>query len=117
MESAPSSRRSDRQSQFRQEGEAMVSAWRASGLSMRAYAQQSGVSERRLGLWRRRLLARSSATESSVTPSSLFVPVTAAAASAPGCGLAVVFADQIRIEVTRDTDLSLLRATVAALRC
>ena len=52
-----SENRLDQQARYRREGEAMVAGWQSSGLSMAAYARASGVSERRLGLWRRRLSA------------------------------------------------------------
>ena len=54
------------------EGEAMVGAWQASGVSMRAYAQQVGINERRFSLWRRRLAPQEeTAAASQVVPVSV----------------------------------------------
>ena len=40
----------------------MIGAWQASGLSVRTYAQQAGINERRLSLWHRRLATPEEAT-------------------------------------------------------
>ena len=112
MDAEQSEKRGNQLARWRAEGEAMVAAWQASGLSMRAYAQQAGISERRLGLWRRRLTNEDSAP--AADPASGFVSVSV---TSPSDGVEVLVGDDVRIVVTAATDLSLLRQTVAALRC
>ena len=92
--------------QQRAEGAEMVAAWRSSGLSMRAYAKQAGLSERRLGLWKRRLEpADTVATHASSDPSaSAFVPVSV---SASNHGLEVVIDERVIVRVAPDCDLGL----------
>lgn len=99
--------------QQREEGQAMVASWRASGLSMRAYALRAGISERRLGLWRRRLERSAGNAPAENDDASVFVPVTVQ----DRVGLDVIIDDRIRIRVDPGSDLDLLRRTVAALRC
>lgn len=115
MESEQGNSRQSQLVRWRSEGAAMVAAWEASGLSMRAYAQQAGISERRLGLWRRRLAKGLADQTPARAPDSGFVPVTTIDASSTG--LAVIIDEHIRIAVTASTDLALLQQTVAALRC
>lgn len=96
----------------------MVEAWQASGLSMRAYAMQNGISERRLGLWRRRLLGPRRERGRGPSPADgdgAFVPV--AVADAPTATLDVVIDGRVTVRVHRGCDLELLAQTVAALRC
>lgn len=94
--------------QCRSEGAAMVAAWRESGLSMRAYAREHGLNERRLGLWRRKL-------EAELSPESAegFIPVTVSDTDT----LVVVVNDHVKIEVHTQSDMTLLRRTVSALTC
>lgn len=82
---------------------------------MRAFARQSGISERRLGLWRRRLECPSAAEAGAAEPlaGSGFIPVQLQRPS----GLEIVLGEGVRIRVESDSDLDLLRRTVAALRC
>ena len=99
----------------REEGEAMVAAWKTSGLSMRAYAQAHGLNERRLGAWRRRLAPeeKPETDVSSERDHHTFIPVTVRDTDA----LTVVVNDHVHIRVESGSDLSLLRRTVAALTC
>ena len=109
MTSSDHKNRTTQQSRYHEEGEAMVAAWESSGLSMAAFARQEGINVRRLGLWRRRLKGSVGDTDHT----SGFVPVSV---TAPG-SLDVIIDEHIRIRVSSETDLGLLRATVSALRC
>ena len=97
----------------RAEGQRIVTAWRSSGLSMRAYAQRAGISERRLGLWRRRLEDRSTDDGSAISTEATFVPVTVSDTAA----LEVVIDERVCIRVKPDCDMRLLARVAAALRC
>ncbi len=95
-------------------GQALVSAWQASGLPQAAFARRQGVSAQRLSYWRLRLGQRGKGVAMS---GAGFVEIPSAAAIAPiGNGIVVVEVSAgVRVHVACGFDPVLLRAVVSAL--
>lgn len=98
----------ERQRRSRAAGQALLSGWRASGLSMRDYARQIGVKPQRISYWRLRLAG----SEVPVPAAEAgFVELTA---SMPSPGV-VVEVGSARVRVAPGFDPGLLSAVVSAL--
>ena len=90
---------------------ATVSAWRASGLSVREYCRRHGVAESSFHFWRRELRERE-ATSSPPTPTT-FVPVTVLPAAEPVASSATL---AVEVRCPSGHVVSLPNADVATLR-
>ena len=94
------------------EGQAAVTAWRASGLSQRAWCRQSGVSDKRLSYWKSQVDQDPlPAAEPEAAPSG-FVAVVAAEQKPRWLRVSV---GAVTVEVAPDFDARHLRAVVEAL--
>jgi len=82
------------------DGRAAVSAWRASGLSLAAFARQQGFDDQRLRWWRDRIEGRPRAT-SSVKRTTTLVPLKVIGLGArPAQGTVRILVDDAAIEVS-----------------
>jgi hypothetical protein len=87
-----------------------IQQWRRSGLSVRAFCAQHGLTQASFYLWRRELQRRDAAAVS-------FVPVEIAAAEAsePATGIEILLAGKRRIRVEPGFDVLTLQRVVAVL--
>jgi len=91
------------------DAEAVLSSWRESGLSLRAFAQRQGLSLSRLDRWKARLRANGRAVQFHRVEVVQATPLPQA-----GGGVDVVLRGGRRVRVRRGFDASLLEAVARA---
>jgi len=92
------------------EGRALISAWKASGLSQAAFSRRAGIPKQRIAYWRRRLPSPGS------TPTPGFVEIPSPSVPVrTGLGFMVEVSDPVRVRVEHGFDPALLRSVVRAL--
>ncbi len=98
-----------------EEGRRLIEAWRASGLSQRAFAATHGVQPQRLSYWRLRLEGHPQEAEA-IPPVAASAFVQVAAPSARADGMTIEWPDGVRLHVGAGIDAGVLRTVVLALR-
>lgn len=92
-----------------QEGQELVDAWGASGLSQTAFAQSHGISQHVVSYWKRRL------SKSIPAAASTKIIKVSATAGVQQAGIHIQFPSGIRLDIDSPLDLGGLLALVAKL--
>lgn len=93
-----------------------VKSWQASGMSMRAWSKEQGLSEKNLSRWKRKLTAEASGPEEEhQTPPGWHEVKCKAPVRPAATGIKLEINEQIKIELEQGFDPKLLRDVVEAL--